>query len=88
MRINVYSQELTKEVSLVSKVSDTGITYYGVRMYLASPDILHHTADDDDRSAITFWIPNAHSFTKDDLAEVFNMMRVETNLAPDPEFNG
>ena len=74
MRINVYSQELTKEVELVSKEADTGITYYGVRLYLASPDILHHTADDDDRSAITFWLPNAKSFTPHDLAAVFHSM--------------
>ncbi len=71
MRINVYSQELTAEVELISKTSNTGRTYYGIRLYLASPDILHHTPDDDDRSAITFWVPRARSFTKRDLAEVF-----------------
>lgn len=75
MRINVYSQELTKEIELISTVAkDTGITYQGIRLYLASPDILHHTAEDDDRSAITFWIPNAQSFTADDLGEVFSRM--------------
>ncbi len=74
MRLNIYSQELTRETSLVSKAADTGITYYGVRMMLASPDILHHTPDDDDRSAITFWIPNAKSFTPADLAAVFRRM--------------
>lgn len=71
MRINVYSQELTKEIALISKPSDTGIVYYGVRMILASPDILHHTPEDDDRSAITFWVPNAHSFGPGDLAQMF-----------------
>lgn len=74
MRLNIYSQELTKEIELVSKTADTGITYYGVRMYLASPDILHHTPDDDDRSAITFWIPNAESFSQDDLVRLFDRM--------------
>jgi hypothetical protein len=74
MRINVYSQELTKKVELVEKTADTGITYYGVRLYLASPDILHHTPDDDDRSAITFWVPNAHSFTPRDLTNLFLCM--------------
>lgn len=87
MRINVYSQELTKEIALISKKADTGITYYGVRMYLASPDILHHTADDDDRSAITFWLPNAQSFNKADLAEVFDRMAYAISDAPDPEPN-
>lgn len=84
MRINIYSQELTKEVKLVSKVADTGILYYGVRIYLASPDILHYSPEDDDRSAITFWIPNARSFTNHDLGDVFQMMSIQAHTAPDP----
>jgi hypothetical protein len=88
MRINIYSQELTKEIEVISKVAGTGIRYYGIRMYLASPDILTHTAEDDDRSAITFWLPNARSFTKDDLAEVFQRMSEEILEAPNPEPNG
>ena len=75
MRINVYSQELTKEVTLVSQVArDTGIPHIGARMFLASPDVLHNRPDDDDRSAITFWLPNAKSFTAEDLASVFDSM--------------
>lgn len=78
MRINIYSQELTKEVELVSKPSvgpdGEERIYYGVRMYLASPDILHHTPEDDDRSAITFWIPQNNTFSPDDLASVFAEM--------------
>jgi hypothetical protein len=87
MRINVYSQELTHEVKLISKEADTGVTYFGARMYLASPDILHHTEDDDDRSAITFWIPNATSFSKSDLAQLFYEMGDIIRRAPDPEPN-
>lgn len=71
MRINVYSQEMTKEIALVSKTSDNGRTHYGLRIYLASPDILHHTPDDDDRSAVTFWIPNCGSFTARELGDLF-----------------
>lgn len=60
MRINVYAEELTTETELVTKeVTDEEFgtrTFYGVRMFLASPDVLHHSAEDDDRSAITFWI--------------------------------
>lgn len=88
MRINVYSQELTKEVLPVSKKADTGITYYGIRLILASPDILHHTPGDDDRSAITFWIPNARSFKREHLAIVFDTMASLTRALPDPEVNG
>jgi hypothetical protein len=74
MRINVYSQELTKEVKLVEKVSSDGKTHYGIRLFLASPDILHHTPDDDDRSAVTFWVPNCGSFSPQDLKGVFWLM--------------
>jgi hypothetical protein len=87
MRLNIYSQELTKEIELVSKTADTGITYYGMRMYLASPDILHHTPDDDDRSAITFWLPNNKTFSKSDLAEVFYQMCQKIEDAPNPQEN-
>lgn len=75
MRINVYSQEITAETCVVSKkAADTGITYFGVRIFLASPDVLHHGPDDDDRSAITFWIPNAKRFSPEDLAKVFDAL--------------
>jgi hypothetical protein len=56
MRINLYEEELTDEVRLVSKmVENTGLTYYGCRFYLKSAPELHATSDDDDRSAVTFW---------------------------------
>jgi hypothetical protein len=55
MRINVYDEELTSEVKLVEKTAETGIIYYGARVYLKSPDVLHTGPDDDDRTAITFW---------------------------------
>jgi hypothetical protein len=87
MRINIYSQELTKEIALIGKTADTGITYYGVRMYLASPDILHHTPEDDDRSAITFWIPNNRTFTKEELGNLLYEMGKLVHDAPDPEEN-
>ena len=81
MRINIYSQELTKEVTVVSKkAADTGITYHGVRLYLHSPDLLHHTKEDDDRSAITFWVPHAESFIPADLAQVFREMASEVEM--------
>ena len=61
MRINVYAEEITSETKLITKtVSDERFgtrTFYGVRMYLASPDVLHSSPEDDDRSAITFWVP-------------------------------
>jgi len=63
MRINVYSQELTPEVQLTAKKSNTGIVYRAVRLMLHSSPMLHHPTDqndyDDDRSAITFWLPSS-----------------------------
>lgn len=87
MRINVYSQELTKEIELIGKTADTGITYYGARLYLASPDILHHTPEDDDRSAITFWIPNNKTFSKEELGNLFYEMGKLIHDAPDTDTN-
>lgn len=61
MRINVYAEEITTETEVVSKdVSDSKFgdrTFYGVRLFLESPDVLHADPEDDDRSAITFWVP-------------------------------
>lgn len=71
MRINVYAEEITEETELVTKtVTDDKFgtrTFYGIRMYLASPDVLHSDPADDDRSAITLWVPwtraGGHDFT-------------------------
>ena len=59
MRINVYSQELTDEVLPVSKISNTGIEYKAVQFVLHSSPMLHHPPADDDRSAVTFWLPQS-----------------------------
>jgi hypothetical protein len=60
MRINVYAEELTEEIELVTKtVTDDEFgtrIFYGIRMYLLSPKELHHSIEDDDRSAITYWV--------------------------------
>lgn len=71
MRINVYAEELTEETELVTKtVNDEKFgerTFYGVRFYLKSPVELHDDPEDDDRSAITIWVPwtraKGHDFT-------------------------
>lgn len=78
MRINVYSQELitegpAKAVQRITKEADTGITYSAVRLYLISPNQLHHTDDDDDRSAITFWLPRSQT-RRDYIAHCFRHM--------------
>jgi len=59
MRINVYSQELTNEVIQISKESNTGVVYQAAQLILHSSDMLHKPPEDDDRSAVTFWLPNS-----------------------------
>lgn len=59
MRINVYSQELTSEVVQVAKASNTGKVYQAAQLILHSSERLHHPPLDDDRSAVTFWLPKS-----------------------------
>lgn len=61
MRVNVYSQELTAEVIPVIKESNTGIVYHAVSFVLHSSPMLHHPPADDDRSAVTFWLPQSEA---------------------------
>jgi hypothetical protein len=76
MRINVYSQELTDEVILIEKVSNTGLTYSAVQLVLHSSHKLHHPPMDDDRSAVTFWLPKS-KHRREELALAFeNMARM------------
>ncbi len=56
MRINVYNEELTDEVQIVTVEPAPGRKYIGGRFMLKSPKNLHHTDTDDDRSAVTFWL--------------------------------
>lgn len=71
MRINVYSQELTSEVIAVEKVSNTGVTYHAAQLVLHSSPMLHHPPTDDDRSAVTFWLPKSRP-RREEMARAFN----------------
>jgi len=73
MRINVYSQELTNEVVVLEKKSNTGLTYSAVQLILHSSERLHHPPADDDRSAVTFWLPKSQE-RRDELARTFAQM--------------
>lgn len=70
MRINVYSQELTNEVILVEKPSNTGVTYHAAQLILHSSPLLHHPPQDDDRSAVTFWLPKSRA-RREEMARAF-----------------
>jgi hypothetical protein len=73
MRINVYSQELTSEVNTVEKESNTGLVYSAVQLMLHSSPMLHHPPHDDDRSAVTFWLPKSTE-RREQLAQAFEEM--------------
>jgi hypothetical protein len=73
MRINVYSQELTSEVVLVEKPSNTGVTYHAAQLILHSSPMLHHPPQDDDRSAVTFWLPKSAS-RREEMAGAFEQI--------------
>lgn len=82
MRINVYSQELTDEIKLIAKVSNTGITYHAAQMILHSSSLLHHTQEDDDRSAVTFWLPKSQH-QREKMAVAFEEIAMIFRTAPD-----
>jgi len=64
MRVNIYEEELTEDLQCFSKRAGTGTTYYGIHFYLKSPSQLHHTATDDDRSAVIFWNKDKEGLVK------------------------
>lgn len=70
MRVNVYSQEQTNEVLHIHKKSDTGISYHAAQLVLHSSDKLHQPPQDDDRSAVTFWLPKSQS-RREEMARAF-----------------
>jgi hypothetical protein len=86
VRINVYSQELTSEVIHIEKESNTGIVYHAAQLVLHSSPRLHHPPADDDRSAVTFWLPKSRERREEmarafeEIARVFREAPAETGL--------
>jgi len=86
MRINVYSQELTDEVLMIAKQSNTGVVYHAAQLILHSSPMLHHPPADDDRSAVTFWLPKSKERREkmakafEEIANVFRNAPPETGL--------
>jgi len=81
MRINVYSQELTNEVLTVEKSSNTGVTYHAAQLILHSSERLHHPPMDDDRSAVTFWLPKS-KIRREEMAQAFEKIAKIFRTAP------
>jgi len=81
MRINVYSQELTDEVLMVAKKSNTGLVYHAAQLILHSSERLHHPPNDDDRSAVTFWLPKSQE-RREAIARAFEELATIFRTAP------
>lgn len=87
MRINVYSQELTSEVKMLSKESDGKISegdpicYHAAQLMLHSSPMLHHPPMDDDRSAVTFWLPRSAA-RREEMAKAFERIAEIFRTAP------
>ena len=63
MRVNVYAEEMTDRIEIISKTID-GVKFTGLRFYLELPVSVGdkhvsgpfiHRPGDDDSSAVTFW---------------------------------
>jgi hypothetical protein len=78
MRINIYAEEVTDRVEIVTKAppNHPDVEFAGVRLYLASPEVLHADPADDDSSAITIWVPwtRAGGHRPDAIINVLNSM--------------
>lgn len=89
MRVNIYSQELPldltgqegDDVELGLQQSNTGVGYSFVRLFLKSAPELHHPPEDDDRSAVTFWLPRS-TMRREALATIFEEMARLVRRAP------
>lgn len=81
MRINVYSQELTSEVLMLAKESNTGVTYHAAQLVMHSSPMLHHPPQDDDRSAVTFWLPKSQG-RREEMAQAFERIAAIFRDAP------
>ena len=63
MRVNIYAEEMTNRIEIISKEID-GTKFTGLRFYLELPTTVNgrqyrgpfiHRPGDDDSSAVTFW---------------------------------
>lgn len=88
MRVNIYAEEMTERVEIISKEIE-GQTFTGLRLYLELPvtvngeqksgPFMHHPGDDDS-AAVTFW-------GKRDLRDVLKIMlaKLDAHYGPKPD---
>ena len=85
MRVNVYTEELmirslhhveVAKARYIDRRTGQETINYGLRIILASSPRLHHSPDDDDRSAVTFWCGSRENI------DLF-LSTIQTKLAED-----
>jgi hypothetical protein len=64
MRINIYNEEHTDEVQIVWTEPSLGRRFMGIRIFQRSAKELHATPEDDDRTAVTFWVGSVEAGEK------------------------
>jgi hypothetical protein len=65
----------------VTKRSNTGLVYSAVQLILHSSDRLHKPPMDDDRSAVTFWLPQSQE-RREEFALALERMAIFVRAAP------
>lgn len=80
MRVNIYSQEITDTVTLVTKRGPVGETYSAIMFALHSSERLH----DDDGSGVTFWLPKSAA-RREALAQTLERAAALVREAPEED---
>jgi hypothetical protein len=69
------------------EVRETSIVYHAAQLVLHSSPLLHHPPMDDDRSAVTFWLPRSAE-RREDVAKAFEeIARIFREAPPDTGFD-
>jgi len=81
MRVNVYGEEITNRIQLV-----TARNFLGIRFYLESSDKLQPPKHpDDDSSAVTFWVKSGkNGYKPGDEAALANLFRNAAIMLGEP----
>jgi hypothetical protein len=76
MRVQIYQEELGEGVEIISQTSRNGEVFVGLRIWLKTCQSLldHSTPEDDDRSAITFWMNNSMGGGEKELQKLVDQM--------------
>lgn len=65
MRVQIYQEELGEGIEIIETTSRNGEHFFGLRIWLKTcqPLLDHSSPEDDDRSAVTFWMSNLNDLT-------------------------